>query len=118
MSVGPMGPLESQGLDLSPILHRAEPPAHIQRLCIPRGLMDDSGRSAGQRPGRTGRRLLKEDQPVTIDLEITNVQRTLGTRLSYEIASATEAGLPDDTIVIHAQAAPGRVFRFRRSGHQ
>jgi glutamate synthase domain-containing protein 3 len=33
---------KARGLDLSPILHRSEPPPHIQRLCIPRGLMDDT----------------------------------------------------------------------------
>ena len=46
-----------------------------------------------------------------IDLAITNVQRTLGTRLSHEVARRFgESGLPDDTIVINAVGSAGQSF--------
>jgi glutamate synthase (NADPH/NADH) large chain len=109
---------KARGLDLSPILHRSEPPAHIQRLCIPRGLMNDTDDPPDNDLVQQALPALEGGPPVKIDLAITNVQRTLGTRLSYEIARRYgDAGLPDDTIVIQAVGRPGRVFRFRRPGH-
>ena len=36
------GHWKSRGLDLSPILHQPVPPAHILRLCIPKGMMNDT----------------------------------------------------------------------------
>jgi glutamate synthase (NADPH/NADH) large chain len=73
---------KARGLDLSPILLRAEPPAHIRQLCIPRGLMDAAAPPPDSALIEQAAPALEEQQPVTIRLEITNVQRTLGTRLS------------------------------------
>jgi glutamate synthase (NADPH/NADH) large chain len=102
---------KAQGLDLSPILLRAEPPAHILRLCAPRGLMDAAAPPPDSALIEQAAPALEEQQPVTIRMEITNVQRTLGTRLSHEIARRYgEAGLPDDTIVIQAQGSAGQSF--------
>jgi hypothetical protein len=114
-----LGHWKARGLDLSPILHRSEPPPHIQRLCIPRGLMNDTDDPPDNDLIQQALPALEGAPPVKIDLAITNVRRTLGTRLSYEIARRYgDAGLPGDTIVIHAVGS-GRAefFRFRRSGH-
>jgi glutamate synthase domain-containing protein 3 len=54
---------------------------------------------------------LEEGQPVSIDLTITNVQRTVGTRLSHEIARRHgDDGLPEDSIVIRANGSAGQSF--------
>jgi glutamate synthase domain-containing protein 3 len=54
---------------------------------------------------------LENQARVTINLAITNTQRTLGTRLSYEIAHRYgHAGLPDGTIEITAVGSAGQSF--------
>jgi glutamate synthase (NADPH/NADH) large chain len=94
---------KAHGLDLSPILHRPIPPEHILRLCIPRGLMNDTQTPPDADLIQQAMPALEDGRPVRIDLAATNVRRTLGTRLSHEIATRYgEKGLPDDTIVIRA----------------
>jgi glutamate synthase (NADPH/NADH) large chain len=106
-----LGHWKGRGLDLSPILHRSEPPPHIQRLCIPRGLMNDTDDPPDNDLVQQALPALEGGPPVKIDLAITNVRRTLGTRLSYEIARRYgDAGLPGDTIVIHAVGSAGQSF--------
>jgi glutamate synthase (NADPH/NADH) large chain len=102
---------KARGLDLSPILHRPEPPAHIEKLCIPKGLMRDTDAPPDKELIRMAAPSLEKGQAVRIDLTISNVQRTLGTRLSYEISRRYgEQGLPDDTIVIEAVGSAGQSF--------
>ncbi|BBO70068.1 glutamate synthase [Desulfosarcina alkanivorans] len=102
---------KAQGLDLSPILHHPEPPPHIERLCIPGGLMNDADGPPDSDLIRQALPALEGGPPVTIDLAITNVRRTLGTRLSYEIARRHGGlGLPDDSIVIRATGSAGQSF--------
>ncbi|WP_155305465.1 glutamate synthase large subunit [Desulfosarcina widdelii] len=105
------GHWKSAGLDLGPVLHRPAVPPHIQRLCIPKGLMQagddppDADLIARAAPA------LEHKTPVTIDLAISNVRRTLGTRLSYEVARRHgQMGLPDDSIVINAAGSAGQSF--------
>jgi len=109
---------KTRRLDLSPILNRPEPPAHIQRLCIPKGLLSATDAPPDADLIRQALPALEDRQPVCIDLEITNVQRTLGTRLSHEIARRWgEAGLPDGTITIRATGSAGQsFFAFGASG--
>ena len=102
---------KARGLDLSPILHRPEPPPHIQRLCIPKGLMEDTDDPPDQDLIEQAMPSLEGGPPVHIDLSITNVRRTLGTRLSHEIARRHgDRGLPENTIVIDAVGSAGQSF--------
>ena len=101
---------KAHGLDLSPILQRPVAPAHIERLCIPKGLMVETAAPDGDLIEQAMPALVA-GKPVHIECAISNVQRTLGTRLSYEIACRRgEAGLPDDTIVIDAAGSAGQSF--------
>jgi glutamate synthase domain-containing protein 2/glutamate synthase domain-containing protein 3 len=102
---------KARGLDLSPILHRPETPPHIQRLCIPTGLMADADDRPDDDLIRQAMPALAEGTPVSIDLTITNVQRTVGTRLSHEIAKRHgDNGLPGDSIVVRATGSAGQSF--------
>jgi glutamate synthase domain-containing protein 2/glutamate synthase domain-containing protein 1/glutamate synthase domain-containing protein 3 len=102
---------KTRGLDLSPILHRPETPAHVHRLCVPKGLMKDDDEPPDADLIRQALPALDNGRPVTIELALTNVRRTLGTRLSHEIARRCgEKGLPEDTIVIDAAGSAGQSF--------
>ena len=78
----------------------------MAQLCIPKGLLTDGKEPPDRDLVRLARPALEARRPVRIDLTITNVRRTIGTRLSHEIAKYWgEAGLPDDTIVIQASGS-------------
>ncbi|MEX0792644.1 MAG: glutamate synthase large subunit, partial [Pirellulaceae bacterium] len=54
---------------------------------------------------------LESQQPVVIDTEIININRTVGTTLSHEIAKRYgEDGLPDGTIQVNLQGSAGQSF--------
>ena len=102
---------KSRGLDLSPILHRPEPPAHILRMCIPKSLMDATEDPPDADLIRQALPALRDGNAIQIDMPITNVQRTVGTRLSHEIVKRYgESGLTDDTIIINAAGSAGQSF--------
>ena len=102
---------KARGLDLSPILHRPVVPAHIERLCIPKGLMDDAAAPPDSDLIRQALPALESGRKVRIALDLSNVRRTLGTRLSYEIARRHgETGLPAGTISIDAAGSAGQSF--------
>ncbi len=99
------------GLDLSRILYRAETPAEITKACHvdyqEHGLDD----ALDHRLIDLCRPALENRQPVTHRLQIRNVNRTVGTLLSYEIVRRYGAsGLADDTIVFHAKGSAGQSF--------
>ncbi len=101
---------KAQGLDFSPILHRAEVADHSEEYNTTRqvhGLEDILDRKliAQARPA------LESKTPVVIETEITNVDRSTGTMLSGEVAKRYgHAGLPDDTIVIKGRGTAGQSF--------
>ncbi len=102
---------KAHGLDLGPILHHPQAPLHIQRLCIPKGVINAGEDLPDRDLIRQAMPALEKGQPVSIDLTITNVQRTVGTRLSHEIARRHgDDGLPDDSIVIRAAGSAGQSF--------
>ena len=62
---------------------------------------------------RLARPALEEGVPVTIDLPVTNLNRTVGTMLSYEISKKFgKVGLPDDTIKIRLTGHGGQSMGF------
>jgi glutamate synthase domain-containing protein 3 len=102
---------KARDLDLSPILYHPLPPAHIERLCVPKGLMKATDAPPDDDLIRQAAPALEGGRTVHIDLSVRNVRRTLGTRLSYEIARRYgETGLPDNTIVIEAAGSAGQSF--------
>jgi glutamate synthase domain-containing protein 3 len=102
---------KARGLDLSPILTRPQPADHILKLCVPRDLGAKPAPPPDQDLIAAARPALEKGAPVTIDLAITNVRRTLGTRLSHEVARRYgEDGLAPDTITIRANGSGGQSF--------
>jgi glutamate synthase domain-containing protein 2/glutamate synthase domain-containing protein 3 len=98
------------GLDLSGVLYQPEIPVAVRDHC----LMAET--QAAPPPLDTQlieqfKPALVDGQPMELDLEIRNTQRTVGTTLSHEIAKRYgQDGLPDDTIVIRARGAAGQSF--------
>ena len=106
-----LGHWKSRGLDLNPILHQPVPPEHILRLCIPKELMNDTQTPPDADLIRRALPALQDGLATQIDMPITNIQRTLGTRLSHAIVKRYgEKGLPNDTIVINAAGSAGQSF--------
>ncbi|MCB0990315.1 MAG: glutamate synthase subunit alpha, partial [Acidimicrobiales bacterium] len=101
---------KADGLDLTPILHVPESPWEQDRFCsktqdhgLDRALDNDLIREASK--------ALDTGEPVVIDSPISNVNRTVGTLLGYELTKRHGgAGLPDDTIQINFNGSAGQSF--------
>jgi glutamate synthase (NADPH) large chain len=101
---------KASGLDLSSILHRAESPFEQDLLCtgtqdhgLEHALDNELIRQAGP--------ALEAAQPVEIDVEIKNTNRTVGTMLGHEVTKRYRGeGLPDDTIKINLTGSAGQSF--------
>ena len=102
---------KARGLDFSPILYRPVPATYIEAFCIPKTALATVETSPDADLIRQATPALDARQSVKIDLALSNVQRTVGTRLSYEIARRYgEPGLPEDTIMIEAAGSAGQSF--------
>jgi glutamate synthase domain-containing protein 2/glutamate synthase domain-containing protein 1/glutamate synthase domain-containing protein 3 len=102
--------LKAEGLDLSAILHRPAVPAGVSAACS-----EVPDRAPDTRVDRMliekVRAALETGRPTTVELEILNVQRSVGTRLSGEIARRYgEPGLPEDTITLRCKGSAGQSF--------
>ena len=100
---------KAKGLDFSTILYRPEVPAHVKTYCQEsqdHGIAEslDMTTLLGLcKPALEGR------QPVTLDLPIRNINRTVGTILSSEVTRRHgAAGLPDGTIRINFTGTAGQ----------
>jgi glutamate synthase (NADPH/NADH) large chain len=106
---------KAEGLDLSPILAAPEPGPPTGRFC---SRAQDHGLDAA-----LDHRFLEACRPVIaaggtaggppleLELAITNVDRTVGTLLGYEITKRHGgAGLPDDSIVLRFRGSAGQSF--------
>ena len=99
---------KASGLDLSPILHQPDSPFEQDLHCT--GTQDhglehalDNELIARAAPA------LDEGQPVVIDVDVRNVNRTIGTMLGHEVTKRHRgAGLPDDTIRINLTGSAGQ----------
>ncbi len=98
------------GLDLSPILHQpdlAPGSARSQVSAQDHGL--DS--ALDQTLIELAEDAVEQGRPVTIDIPIRNVNRTVGTMLGFEVTRRHGgAGLPDDTIVMNFTGSAGTSF--------
>lgn len=98
-------------IDLSPILT----PAHVIR---PGVATKFSKKQDYKLHTRLDNKLIDESEvtldrglPVTIDAEIVNTDRALGSTLSYRISKRFgESGLPKDTIVVNIKGSAGQSF--------
>ncbi|MCU0310472.1 MAG: glutamate synthase large subunit [Acidimicrobiales bacterium] len=99
---------KASGLDLSPVLHVPDLPegAHRHQVVgqdhgLDRALDNELIARAGP--------ALTAGEPVSIDLPVRNVNRTVGTMLGAELTRRHGAdGLPDDTIVVNLTGSAGQ----------
>ncbi|MET8869970.1 glutamate synthase large subunit [Nonomuraea sp. NPDC004580] len=101
---------KASGLDLSPILHRPELPAGtaLRRLAEQdHGLEHALDNTLIQ----LAEGALNDGTPVTLELPIRNVNRTVGTMLGYQVTKRHGGkGLPDNTIDISFTGSAGNSF--------
>jgi glutamate synthase domain-containing protein 2/glutamate synthase domain-containing protein 1/glutamate synthase domain-containing protein 3 len=101
---------KAQGLDFSNLLHKPEVPDSVATYCRQE---QDHGlqRSLDNELIELCVDAIASKKAVSLDLPITNRNRTVGTTLSYEIAKrhGVEA-LPDDTITINFSGSAGQSF--------
>jgi glutamate synthase (NADPH/NADH) large chain len=101
---------KAAGLDLAPILVEPELPEGAVRHCIQE---QDHGldKALDHAFLDTCRPAIETGKPVTAELEVTNVDRTVGTLLGYEITRRYgAAGLPDGTIDLTFRGSAGQSF--------
>ena len=97
-------------LDLSRLLHYL--PA-TERTGTYQSVEQDHGldRALDNELIRLAEPALERGEPVRADIEVRNVNRTIGTILGHEITRRTgEAGLPEDTIRFKATGSAGQSF--------
>jgi glutamate synthase domain-containing protein 3 len=101
---------KAAGLDFSRIFHAPKVPAEVGRFhCEPQ----DHGleKAMDNRLIELARAALERREKVSIDTPIRNINRTVGTMLSYEVARRYgHEGLPDDTIHIRLAGSAGQSF--------
>nr|MCU0271438.1 glutamate synthase-related protein [Acidimicrobiales bacterium] len=101
---------KASGLDLAPILHLPELPEGAARTQV---VEQDHGlrHALDNELIRLAEPALASAEPVTLDLPIRNVNRTVGTMLGSELTRRFGGeGLPDDTIVVNLTGSAGQSF--------
>jgi len=101
---------KAKGLDLAPILVQPELPEGATRYCTN---AQDHGLDRALDHAFLDRcqPAIDDGTPVEVDLPITNVDRTVGTLLGYEITRRHGgAGLPDGTIDLTFHGSAGQSF--------
>ncbi len=101
---------KAAGLDLSPVLHVPAVAPGASRRCVTR---QDHGleRALDNTLIQLAEGALQDGRPVTLELPIRNVNRTVGTMLGYEVTRRWGgAGLPDDTIAVAFRGSAGQSF--------
>jgi glutamate synthase domain-containing protein 3 len=99
---------KARGLDFSRIFHLPEMPAEVARYNCEQ---QDHGleKALDNRLIELARPALERGEKVTIDMPIRNINRTVGTMLSWEIAKRYgHEGLADDTIHIRFAGSAGQ----------
>jgi len=101
---------KAKGVDLSAILHRPDVPDTVAIHCVQ---TQDHGleKALDNQLIALARPALEGGEPVTIDLPIRNVNRTVCTMLSAEVSRAYGIdGLPPETITINFTGSAGQSF--------
>ena len=101
---------KARGLDFSKVFHLPQMPPDVARL---RCENQDHGleRALDNRLIELARPALERGDKVTIEMPIRNINRTVGTMLSWEIARRYgHEGLQDDTIHVRLAGSAGQSF--------
>jgi glutamate synthase (NADPH/NADH) large chain len=101
---------KAQGLDLTPLLHVPERPfgGELRRT---RGQDHGLDRALDNTLIQLCEGALEDGRPVSLELPIRNVNRTVGTMLGHELTKRYGGkGLPDDTISLHFTGSAGQSF--------
>ncbi len=101
---------KASGLDLSPILHVPDHDPAQDRYCTKQ---QDHGldRALDNTLIQLCEGALDDGRPVSLELPIRNVNRTVGTMLGYELTKRFGGnGLPDDTIQVKFTGSAGQSF--------
>ena len=101
---------KAQGLDFSSILHKPRVPETVGLYCTQK---QDHGidRALDNELIEKARPALEHGEKVVIHQPVRNINRTVGTMLSYQVSRRYgEAGLPADTITINATGSCGQSF--------
>lgn len=101
---------KAAGLDLSPILHQPELPEGTPRRRVAE---QDHGldKALDNTLIQLAEGALSLGEPVTLELPIRNVNRTVGTMLGHEVTKRYGgAGLPDNTIDVSFTGSAGNSF--------
>ncbi len=101
---------KAKGLDFSPILYNPRTPSRVARRCVQ---AQDHGleNALDYQLIELARPALEQQTPVSVDVPIRNVHRTVGAMLSGEIARRYgSAGLPADTIRFRFNGSAGQSF--------
>ncbi|MCH1868313.1 glutamate synthase large subunit [Nocardioides sp. CFH 31398] len=101
---------KAAGLDLAPVLHKPELPEGAALRCV---TSQDHGLGAAldNRLVEIAEPALERREPVRAQLEIRNVNRTVGTILSHEVTKRYRGeGLPDGTIDLTVTGSAGQSF--------
>jgi glutamate synthase (NADPH/NADH) large chain len=101
---------KAAGLDISPILHVPDLPAGAARHNT---TTQDHGidRALDNTLIQLAEGALQDAKPVTLDLPVRNVNRTVGTMLGYEVTRRWGGkGLPDATILVRFSGSAGQSF--------
>ncbi|MFB4275024.1 glutamate synthase large subunit [Nonomuraea sp. MTCD27] len=101
---------KASGLDLSPVLHQPELPAGT---ALRRIVGQDHGleHALDNTLIQLAEGAIKDGTPVTLELPIRNVNRTVGTMLGYQVTKRHGGkGLPENTIDISFTGSAGNSF--------
>jgi glutamate synthase (NADPH/NADH) large chain len=102
---------KASGLDLTPILHQPETPWPGQERHHVRAQDHGLDRALDNKLIALAAPALDDGTPVSIDLPIRNVNRTVGTMLGSELTRRWGGdGLPDDTIQVQLTGSAGNSF--------
>ncbi|HUY46900.1 MAG TPA: glutamate synthase-related protein [Streptosporangiaceae bacterium] len=105
-----IGHWKAAGLDLTPVLHVPTLPDGAARHNT---TAQDHGieRALDNTLIQLAEGALQDAKPVTLDLPVRNVNRTVGTMLGYEVTRRWGGkGLPDDTILVRFRGSAGQSF--------
>jgi glutamate synthase domain-containing protein 2/glutamate synthase domain-containing protein 1/glutamate synthase domain-containing protein 3 len=101
---------KAKHLNLSPLLVKPEVPEALRKF---RASEQDHGieRALDHFLIKKSEAALTRAQPVELDVDISNTNRTIGTLLSAEVSKRYPGkGLPDDTIRLHLSGSGGQSF--------
>jgi glutamate synthase (NADPH/NADH) large chain len=105
-----VGHWKAAGLDLAPLLHMPDLPPGTAR-CHRTGQDHGLDRALDNTLIQLAEGALADGTPVTLDLPVRNVNRTVGTMLGYEVTKRWGGeGLPDDTISVRFSGSAGQSF--------